>query len=228
MKSSRQRRLDRSAGALVTPTAMRLMRLLVGRPPQSVPDLVRALGVTRTAITEQLGELMAAGFVQRTRGPAVGRGRPRHLYSATQAAMVLLFASNQQLVVPAMWRAIAEVGGEKLTQRVRQRVSRELAEHYRQLMRAEQPEKRLRELGRLMQEEGSVVEVVRQAGGELVLRKRSCPFIAMFEETRAVCCVDQEMMSDVLGVPVRRLACRHDGDPCCEFALGAKDGREAL
>jgi predicted ArsR family transcriptional regulator len=214
-----------SLEATVTASGMRLIRLLVGKPPQPVADLVRATGVTRTAVTEQLNDLIASGYVERTREPAEGRGRPRHIYSATDAALVLLFASNQGLVVPAMWRAIAAAGGAELTRKVRRVVSRDLAEHYKAQITSKRPERRLRELCRIMTEEGSVVEVQKGRDGQLLLRKRSCPFISMFEESRAVCCVDQAMMSEIVGAPVRQTACRHDGDPCCAFELAPVDGK---
>ena len=101
--------------AAVTAAGMRIVKLLVGNPPQTVSDLIETTNVTRTAVTEQLNELAAAGFVERTVERLPGRGRPRHLYQATPAALLLLFASNQRLVVPAIWQAIDELGGEKLT-----------------------------------------------------------------------------------------------------------------
>ena len=91
----------------ISTAGLRVMKLLVGNPPQTISELIRAAGVTRTAVTEQLNELVAAGFVERDTERLPGRGRPRHLYKATQAALVLLFASNQRLVVPAIWKAMA-------------------------------------------------------------------------------------------------------------------------
>ena len=116
--------------ATISAAGLRVMKLLVGNPPQTISDLIRAAGVTRTAVTEQLNELVAAGFVERSMERLLGRGRPRHRYKATDAALVLLFASNQHLVVPAIWRAIDEVGDEELANKIHQRVSHVLAEHY--------------------------------------------------------------------------------------------------
>ena len=65
--------------ATVTPAGLRVVKLLVGNPPQSIADLMDATGVTRTAVTEQLNELVAAGFVERRTERVAGRGRPRHL-----------------------------------------------------------------------------------------------------------------------------------------------------
>lgn len=206
------------ADAIISSAGMRIIRLLVGKAAQTVSDLIDATGVTRTAVTEQLNELVAAGFVARSTERLPGRGRPKHLYRATDTALVLLFANNQQLVVPAIWRAIEKAGGTKLTQQVLKSVSRSLADHYAPKITAKEPEKRLKQMTELLRQEGVLVEISEQ-NGHMVLRKRSCPFISMLDEMRNVCCVDQEMMTAVVGQPVCRIACRHDGDPCCEFAL---------
>ena len=205
----------------VSTAGMRVVRLLVGNPPQTVAELIDAVGVTRTAITEQLNDLVASGFAKRSTERLAGRGRPRHLYAATDASLRLLFPNNERLVVPAIWRAIDSIGGEALTKRVLRRVARTVADHYKRRIKAKAPEKRLRELIELLREEGGLVEGV-EDNGKLTLRKRSCPFISMVDENRSVCYVDRDMMSEVVGRRVRRTACRHEGDPCCTFEIVPK------
>ncbi len=205
--------------ATVSTAGMRIVNLLVGKEAQTVADLIRATGVTRTAVTEQLNEWVAGGFVERTIERLPGRGRPRNRYSATKSALLLLFGNNQHLVVPAIWQAIGEVGGEDLKKKVLRRVSQSVADHYRRQVTAEDPEERFRQLAELLCQEGGIVEV-REENGRVVMHKRSCPFISMLDDGRAVCCVDQEMMTAVVGRPVARTACRHDGAPCCVFAVG--------
>lgn len=208
----------------VTAAAMRIVRLLVGNPPATVADLIAAMGVTRTAVTEQLNELVAAGFVERTTERLPGRGRPRHLYATTTAALLLLFASNQRLVVPAIWQAVAEEGGPELLSKVVGRVTRSMAQRYCERVTAATPEDRLRQVNDLLLEEGHLVEVFEDAEGRVTLRKRSCPFISMFESTRTVCGVDRDLISTLIGAPVEKTMCRHDGSPCCAFAI-ASNGR---
>ena len=135
---------------------------------------------------------------------------------------MLLFASNQRLVVPAIWRAIREVGGEELLHKVLKRVSRVLAEHYNSKITAKKPQERLRQLIDLLTAEGGLIEAVEDDQGQLVLYKRSCPFISMVDEQRSVCYIDQEMLGAVVGRPVRRTACRHEGAPCCTFEIVGK------
>ncbi len=202
----------------VSPAGMRLVKLLVGKPPMTIAQLIDATGVTRTAVTEQLGELVAGGFVERNLERLPGRGRPHHLYVATNAALLLLFADVQRLVVPAIWKAIDMAGGEPLTQQVITSVAHQLAEHYRKRIRESCPKKRLKEMGAILRAEGALVEVAEE-NGSLVLRKRSCPFISMLDEKRSVCCIDEQMLSVVVGHPVHRVSYRQEGDPCCTFQL---------
>ena len=95
----------------ISSAGLRIVKLLVGNNPQTVSDLIRATGVTRTAVTEQLNELVTSGFVERNIERLLGRGRPRHVYSANQSALLLLFPNSPNLLVPAIWNAIDEVGG---------------------------------------------------------------------------------------------------------------------
>ena len=88
----------------ISPAAKRLINLLVGSPPQTIPDLMEITHVTRTAVAEQLNELVAAGFVERDDQRPTGRGRPRHVYKVSDKAFSELFASNQHLLVPAIWQ----------------------------------------------------------------------------------------------------------------------------
>ena len=204
----------------VSAAGMRLINTLVGTAPRSVEELVQAAGVTRTAVTEQLNELLDLGFVRRERQQLVGRGRPRYVYSATDQALSCLFPSNQALVVPAMWQAIEKIGGVKLKTRVITELAHTLADHYGKQIKAKTPANRLAELARLLRKvEGNQIEVKRGKGGKVAMLRRSCSFFSMFDESRSVCCLDERVLSEVVGAKVQRTASRHDGHPCCVFQL---------
>ena len=213
--------------ASVSAAGMRIVRLLVGTPPQTVADLIKATGVTRTAVTEQLNELVGAGYLERSTERLPGRGRPRHLYSVTDAALMLLFASNQRLLVPAIWQAVNSCCDRGTIDRIIAGVSRSLATHYRDRITANRPEDRLRQMIELLQDEGVLLHVDKTDEGGLVVHKRSCPFISMYEESGAVCCVDLQMMNEVVGAKVVQTACRHKGAPCCSFAIASNNGRSS-
>jgi len=205
--------------AIVSPAAMRIVKLLAGNPPQSISELTRASGVTRTAVAEQLDELLKAGYVERTTERPGGRGRPRHLFVATRAALVQLFDGNQALVVPAIWQAVRESGGEALVRKVLHRVGAILADHYIRQISAEKPIDRLRQFMELLAGEGVLLDIRENSRGQLELRKRSCPFLGMADPDRSVCRIDLDMMSAVVGRPVRRIVSRFDDGPCCTFEI---------
>ncbi len=207
--------------AIIRASGLKLVKLLVGNPPQSISDLMKSLAVTRTAVTEQLGELVRSGFVERQTQHLRGPGRPQYLYKATDAASLILYAQNQCLVVPSIWKALEAIGNDELICKVVKRVGKSLAEIYLPKITARKPEERLRQMMKLLNAEGGLTEAV-MSNGHLVLHKRSCPFLRMVDEKRSICCVDQEMMTNIVGKPVRRTACRHDGAPCCTFEIVAE------
>lgn len=214
------------ADATISAAGMRIVKRLVGNPSRTVADLMNEIGVTRTAVTQQLNELVGAGFVERKMEYLPGRGRPRNRYSATDAALLLIFANQEWLLGPAIWKAINLVGGEELTLQVLEHVSQILAQHYLQDIDSNDPEERLRRMNDLLSGEGALVEID-ESGEQITLHKRSCPFIGMFDEMRNVCCVDEMIMTHVVGRPVKRISCRHDGDPCCVFVIDEPEESKA-
>ncbi len=205
--------------AIISAAGLRIVKLLVGRPPQSITGLLPVAGVTRTAVTEQLNDLIAAGFVERQSQKLPNRGRPHFLYRATDAAQALLFADKQRLLVPAIWQAIDEVAGGELVRKIVSRVSRVLADHYGSQITAKRPRERLRQFARLLNEEGNMIELADGDGGQLLFEKRSCPYFGFADPQRNVCRVDHETIGAVVGRPVRRISCRHEGAPSCTFEI---------
>ncbi len=203
---------------LVSPAGVRILRLLVGKPPQTISQLIREIGVTRTAVSEQLNELVAAGLVVRTMERLPGRGRPRYLYAATTNALMLLFSRGQELVIPSIWRAIEQTGGGELTKKVLKRAAQSVVDHYRPRITGRTVRERLHQIAEVWSEEGHLVDVIEDQG-RLLLRKRSCGFVSMFEESRTICSLDIEVISSLAQVSLKQVECRHDGAPCCTFEV---------
>ena len=75
---------------------LRIVKLLAGQSPKTVASLIRSMGITRTAVTEQLNDLVGAGLVERAVERLPGRGRPRHVYKATNAALLLFRQTSKR------------------------------------------------------------------------------------------------------------------------------------
>ncbi|MCL2347518.1 MAG: ArsR family transcriptional regulator [Planctomycetaceae bacterium] len=195
-----------------------IMRLLIGHPPRRISELIEATGVTRTAISEQLNELITSGYVDQQIERLSGRGRPRYLYSATEFAMKQLFEGNQNLVVPAIWRAIKKHVDLEIMQQVCEEVASELAEHFNKQITSEKPAERLREFTEIICKNGRL-GIVRDESGGPELDKLNCPFITMYDSSGLVCEIDKTAMRKIVGADVERVRCRAEGAPCCTFRI---------
>lgn len=205
----------------ISPAAYRILSLLVGNPPQSVAQLTRASGVTRTAVIEQLNELMAQGYVARRVDKTQRRGRPRHLYSATDVAIERIFPPSPH-ILPAVVQAIESCGGAQLRRQVFSHLGQVLAQRYRPKVQALAPRERLEQLSQLLEYDG-VLTSVEVRDGKLTLRERSCPFINMLDCDRTACDMESSMIADLVGCKVTLAECRLDGCPSCLFQLEFDD-----
>jgi predicted ArsR family transcriptional regulator len=89
--------------------------LLRVRGGQTVPDLVRALRLTRTAVLNHLAALQAQGFVQR-QGMRRGTRRPSVVYEVTPAADAL-FPKKYEAFAAAVLDALSRNDPSALTRR---------------------------------------------------------------------------------------------------------------
>ena len=203
-------------GNSISAVGARIMRLLIGQPPKTMSDLIEATGVTRTAVSEQLNELIAAGYIQQKLERLPGRGRPRYLYSATEFALKKLFEGYQNILVPAVWRAIKKHCSVEVLDKVCDEISSELADHFNRQIESTTPAERLREFTDIVSRSGRLA-VCRLDGEQLEYDKLSCPFITMYDNSNIVCEIDKQSMSKIVKAPIERTQCRLDGAPCCTF-----------
>lgn len=197
------------------------MRLLIGQPPKTMSELIEVTGVTRTAISEQLNELISAGFILQKLERLPGRGRPRYLYSATEYAQKKLFEGYQSILVPAAWRAIKKHCGEEVVKNVVEEISTELAEHFNRQIESQVPEERLQEFTDIICRSGRL-GACRIDREHSEYDKLCCPFVSMYDGSGIVCDIDRLAMSKIVKAPVERVGCRLEGAPCCTFRFTKK------
>jgi predicted ArsR family transcriptional regulator len=203
---------------LVSGAGLRIIRLLIGKPPQTITELVKALHVTRTAITEQVNELVAIGFLEQKIEHNGDRGRPCYRFSATDLAMRKLFEGLHEIVVPSAWRAIRKRLGEKILNQICYDIANDLAESYARQLTTSAPKERICEFVSALVRNGRLVEC-RECNGNMEMKKYNCPFISMLEDTRTVCYIDQLCMQLLVGTEasVELTENRLDGLACCTF-----------
>jgi predicted ArsR family transcriptional regulator len=206
---------------MLSPAGIRILKLLAGRSPQSMADMVESLGVTRTAIVDQLNDLQSKGHVERIIEPAARRGRPCHRYETTPKAMALLSALSDCRMERSLWQAIHKVGGETLINQVADQLAKTLTNRYCQSIDSDDPAERLYALGRLLESEGVLVEF-EKTDEHLLLKKRNCPLFRLMNESCDMCEVGLQIMRQTVDQSITRTACWHEGDPCCIYKLPLK------
>ena len=212
---------------LLSPTGVRILHLLVGRPAKTTQELADALHITRTAITTQLDELVHAGFVNQQLEHSTGRGRPKYRFSATLEAVSRVFGGLQKFLVPATWKSIAKHLDGNTLQKICNDVAAEVAAPFAPLITATNPVERLEQLEKAQTRMGRLVELKFQDGNVNYL-KYTCPYALMVDDHRIICDIDRKALEIGAGAPVVQIQHRLDGNPCCIFQLKDPSSASAL
>ena len=200
----------------VSPAGMRILEHLIGFSPKTISELMKELEVTRTAVTEQLNELVSSGYVQRVQEHREKRGRPQFRYTATDHAATQLLPGNQHLLVPAVWNSIESVGGEALLEKIIEKTSETLASGcaFSDLSWTERV--------RCLVTRGGFEVVETLDENTVRVSKRTCGFFSMYESRGIVCKIHLQTIAKITGGTVERTSYRQEGAPCCEFLIRKK------
>ncbi len=193
-----------------------ILDILRRRDSMSVVDLAEVLEVTATAIRQRLTRLMAQGLIERHVN-RVGRGRPSHQYSLTDAGRRQTGANFADLAM-ALWQEIRRIKDPEVRRGLLARISRSLAETYADQIRGETIEDKMQSLANVFEERQIPFEVERS--GELpILTALACPYPALAEQDRSICAMEKMLFEELLGEDIRLSQCRLDGSNCCTFEL---------
>jgi len=193
-----------------------IVRLLQKRGQASIKELELALGVTATAVREQLSHLMAEGVVDagRVRGEV---GRPFYVYHLTDKAQEMFPKAYGTLARLLLEEALVMHGPAAYTQLL-ERVGKRLEQEYAGAVPGRAMEDRLLGLATLLVEQGFETEVTR-AGDGFVLHAATCPYFAVVKEHREICEMEEQMLGRLLGADVHLGSCMLDGHNACQFSV---------
>jgi len=180
----------------------------------TVKELEAGLGVTATAVRQQLVSLMAKGYIQQ-KIERVGRGRPRHIYSLTPKIQAL-FPHNYDEFTNCLLNEILTSDGVEKAQSLMQRLGQRLAKRYTQQITGEAPAERAAQLVALFNAKGILAEMEVQPNA-ITVNLYTCPYYKLARQHRIICEMGQNVMSQVIERPVELLACTLDGHHGCQF-----------
>ncbi|MEC8475413.1 MAG: ArsR family transcriptional regulator [Planctomycetota bacterium] len=215
-----------------------------------IGELTEDLGVTATAVRQRIDRLLEKGLIEREKVVS-GRGRPTYCYRLTHAGNQRAGADTADLV-DALWNEVIAIEDSALREQilaaVAKRLGRQLAQEALECCTQDQPklsstvadcsadasgpeqdiellQQRLKQLSQSMVSRKIPIEV--SIEGELpVVDMGSCPFPTLTDlsRDRSMCRLEERMISEAVGQPMRLSSCRLDGDSCCQFsAIGIVD-----
>lgn len=193
-----------------------ILRVLQSRGSASIKDLEVALGVTATAVREQVAHLIAEDIIvaRRVRGDV---GRPFYVYSLTAKAQEL-FPKDYGELAHLLLQEILDLDGAAKLRQLLDRVGDRLAAQYAGQLRGQELEDKLRALADLLVQKGIGADVRPEAVGDgFVLHANTCPYFAVVQDHREICGMEQQMLSRLLGADVVLGDCVLDGHAGCQF-----------
>ncbi|MDH3604922.1 MAG: helix-turn-helix transcriptional regulator [Candidatus Tectomicrobia bacterium] len=197
--------------------AGQILKLLQQRGTLSIKDIEIALGVTATAVRQQLTALRAEDLVA-SKTVREKRGRPHAVYGLTEKGQAL-FAQGYENLALVMLEEMLELAEPILAKQLLHRVSMRLGQHYAQEMRGEEVAERLQELVDRLQEHGIISQVVDEEDGFFMLTEYGCPYYSVARQHREICDMEIEAMEQALGAEVTLCQSQLDGHHGCQFQV---------
>lgn len=183
-----------------------------------IAELCSASNVTATAVRQRLQRLQALGYVQRRAVPA-DRGRPHHMYEATDTARREL-GQNYAELATLLWEEMQQIEDGPTRERLLGRVRKAMVEQFRDRVTAATPKERMTELASALNERGFQVEATARSGDPQdlpVLREHTCPYHEIASQDSSICELEQAVFAEVVGSPLELTHCCQRGDRVCEF-----------
>lgn len=201
----------------IRPIDQAVLELLRRYSGLSVQKMTEQLQVTATAVRQRLERLVEMDLVAREK-VSVGRGRPQYRYSLTAMGTRYAGASYADLA-SALWDEVRSMPNPHQRARILRKVAKKMGAGLKNAIPvcgniAEKLDATVSELNRR-----KVAAEVDESGELPILEVHSCPYpeLAEGDETRQLCEIEQEMISEAIGHSVQLDCCRLDGHDSCQF-----------
>ena len=196
--------------------AGQILRLLQHQGRRSIKEIETELGVTTTAVRQQVTSLVAAGLVTADT-VREKRGRPHAVYGLSDKGHEL-FAGGSMDFAHALLGEVLQIGDPGLAQELLSRVSSRLGRRYAEQMNGIAVRERLQDLADWLRVHGIPSRVDEEADA-FVLTEYGCPYYGLAREHREVCDMEIEALQLALGSPVTLCQSQLDGHHGCQFQV---------
>lgn len=209
-------------------TRQRVLGAVLDQGPISASSLAKMMGLTAAAIRRHLDALTDDGLIEvrALAGQRVGRGRPARHYTVTPAGHAQISHTYDELAVDVL-EYVKDVAGPELvagfveehTDRLRERLRDRLPDFRAGAQGDGTVAERSRRLARALDREGFAASATPVAAGTpmeaMQLCQGHCPIRNVAEHFPEFCEAELGVLSEYLGVDVRRLSTLAGGAHVC-------------
>jgi len=199
-----------------TSPAAQILKLLQQQGALTIKDIEAALGVTATAVRQQLTALQAEGLLSSTK-VREKRGRPHATYRLSDKGQKL-FARGYENLAQVLLEEVLELTEPEHIRQLLQRVSTRLGEQYAEHVHGTALQDRLQELVLALEQRG-IISKVEEEDCAFVLTEYGCPYYGLAQEHREICGMEIDAMAKVLGSEVVLHQSQLDGHHGCQFQV---------
>ena len=190
--------------------------LVARRSPITLAEIADEMGLARSSTQQQVGRLVSEGWLDRTSRHGKP-GRPVDVFSLSDQSRRLL-AQRTSDFARDLLEEIADTEGESKVRSLVKGVGRRMTRKLSSRVGEGTPKERLHRLAKLLSEHGVLNDVTRSEGG-LRLTIHTCSYHWLSEKHSALCDLDCEMVSRLVGAKARADSRIADGHTRCEFEL---------
>lgn len=197
-------------------TRLAVLHAIRAQGQATVASLAATLGISPISVRHHLTGLQAEGLLKVTlERQAIGR--PKHVYSLTEAAERYFPIAYHTLAERLLNELKDSLTAEQI-EAIVDRMAANVAARYGALQLSGSLEERLQKLVDTLGEEGFRAAVRRVENGALQA-ELSCPYLFVGQRQPEACRIERVVMRTALGRNVQRTACVLNGDRLCIFSV---------
>jgi predicted ArsR family transcriptional regulator len=203
-----------------------VLRTLLTRQRCTINELAEAVGINPISVRHHVTKLEAEGFVT-SEEERHGVGRPRRVYFLTEEGMEQFPTRYLRLTIRLLEQLKETLPGPMVDKLFAQVADDLVADYTSDIdLDGVSIEERLDIIQDLLKGEGFTMEWERQ-NDEYHIHEVNCPYYHVGQNHPEVCAVDQNLISNMLNVPVEKVKCILDGDTFCTYVVPSdRDAQE--
>jgi predicted ArsR family transcriptional regulator len=197
-------------------TRQAVLETLKGHGRASVSDLAAALDVKAVTVRHHLNALQADGLVG-VEEERQSVGRPRHIYSLTEAGQSL-FPQKYHVLAERMLDQLKDSMPPETLELFLRQMAEGIADEVRAEIEQLPVEEQMQRLVQALSREGFMAQWQRE-GETLRLIEHHCPYYFVGQRHPEVCTIDETIIRVALDAEVMKSSCMLDGAPSCTFEV---------